>query len=106
MESLLPDSVLNTEKAPFRAPDVWFVNAPDIKDVLSVDSVAKAGMVKPDAVRDLFKKDRMTRPVRERLYSLYVLHKWYDAFYQQQFPVLGALAQQDTGSETLLSAIA
>lgn len=87
MKSILPQTVLNAKKAPFRAPDTWFVNAPDIRQLLSAESVAEAGMVRPNAVKKLFARNQKTRAVRERLYSLYVLHKWYYAFYKQQFSI-------------------
>lgn len=92
MKSMLPGSVLNATKAPFRAPDTWFVNAPDIHELLSTESVSEAGMVKPDAVKKLLGSDLTIRANRERIYSLYVLHKWYYAFYKQPFTVLESSA--------------
>jgi asparagine synthase (glutamine-hydrolysing) len=82
MRDMLPRSVLDVAKAPFRAPDTWFVQADDIEDILGADAIAEAGMVQPDEVRKLREKDSSERGTRERLYALYVLHKWYHAFYK------------------------
>jgi len=87
MKSILPESVLDASKAPFRAPDTWFINAPDFDKVLGTESILEAGMVQPDVVSHLIQCNSSKRSVRERLYSLYVLHKWYHAFYKQDFPV-------------------
>lgn len=77
MAELLPDSVIRRRKAPFRAPDRWFAAGPAADRLLAPEAVAEAGLVDPDAVSALRRLDITHRGVRERLYSLVVLHAWH-----------------------------
>jgi asparagine synthase (glutamine-hydrolysing) len=84
LKELLPESVIKSAKAPFRAPARWFV-APDVLErELSDESVEVAGLVEVDAVREL--RERSTRKGyrgQEELYSLYVLHTWHRRFVRE-----------------------
>ncbi len=85
VRDMLPDSVLDTAKAPFRAPARWFVSPEVLNHELSDDAVADAGMVDVDVVRQL--RDRVDiddRRGQEELYSLYVLHAWHRSFVRQE----------------------
>lgn len=79
MAPLLPASVLRRRKAPFRAPDAWFAEGPLADRLLAPAAVAQAGLVDPDAVAALRRRGMGERSVRERLYSLVVLHAWHAA---------------------------
>lgn len=73
----LPATVLQAPKAPFRAPDAWFVD-----DAVDPRAAADAGLVAPDAVKRLRARTRSGDPgARERLYSLTVLHRWHEQVY-------------------------
>jgi asparagine synthase (glutamine-hydrolysing) len=77
MEGLLPPSVIRRRKAPFRAPDHGFAAGPAADRYLDRLSVVAAGLVDPDEVQALRKRGVEDRGVRERLYSLVVLHAWH-----------------------------
>ncbi len=80
MRPFLIDEVLRAKKAPFRAPARWFVTAEHLARELNDDAVRSAGMVQPQAVRELLQGPKTGRRRQEELYSLYVLHAWYRSF--------------------------
>lgn len=73
----VPDRVVHARKAPFRAPDRWFVDG----DVLSPDRVRDAGLVREEAVAPLRAAAATDAGARERLYNLTVLHLWHRDWY-------------------------
>lgn len=79
MAGLLPESVIRRRKAPFRAPDHWFAAGPSADRLLSPEAVARAGLVDPTEVALLRQRGVVERAARERLYSLVVLHAWYNS---------------------------
>ncbi|MFT5682838.1 MAG: asparagine synthase (glutamine-hydrolyzing) [Myxococcota bacterium] len=83
VRDMLPDSVINSVKAPFRAPARWFVSPEELNRELSDDSVAAAGLVDVDAVRALRDGDGRGHRHQEELYSLHVLHAWHRCFVQE-----------------------
>lgn len=84
MSGLLPPSVIRRRKAPFRAPDAWFADGADAGAMLGREAVAAAGLVDVEAVQRLRARGIGERAVRERLYSLYVLHAWHRAVAEPQ----------------------
>lgn len=71
----LPGPIIAAKKAPFRAPDTWFV-AGDAG--LDPREAAYAGLVDPAVVKRLRARTRSgDRAARERLYNLTVLHLWH-----------------------------
>lgn len=71
----LPAAIVAAKKAPFRAPDAWFVEGPA---GLDPREAAYAGLVDPGAVKRLRARTRSgDRAARERLYNLTVLHLWH-----------------------------
>lgn len=71
----LPDAVISGEKAPFRAPDAWFV---DGRMALDPREAEYAGLVDAGVVKRLRIRTRAgDRGARERLYNLTVLHLWH-----------------------------
>ncbi len=87
MRALLPASVLDTAKAPFRAPARWFVTPEHMSRELDAKSVEAAGLLAPAAVGALVDDER-EHPGRrqEELYNLYVLHTWHRNFVREPPP--------------------
>ena len=84
VQDLLPGSVLDTAKAPFRAPARWFVDPNVLAREISDEAVEEAGLVDVDQVRALRQRaDRGARRGQEELYSLYVLHAWHRSFVRE-----------------------
>ncbi len=83
MRPLLVDDVIRAKKAPFRAPARWFVTPEHLTAELNDDSVRAAGMVRPQAVRNLLDRSHTGRRAQEELYNLYILHAWYRSFVTQ-----------------------
>lgn len=84
MSPLLPDSVIDAVKLPFKAPSQWFVQPSLLARELADEAVREAGMVNPDVVRQLIATDGPpSSQTREQLYSLYVLHTWYRSFVRE-----------------------
>lgn len=70
----LPAPVVSAKKAPFRAPDTWFVEDTG----LDPRAAAEAGLVDPTVVKRLRARVRSgDAAARERLYNLTVLHLWH-----------------------------
>lgn len=74
----VPTRVVQAKKAPFRAPDRWFVD----DDALSPDLVEEAGLVREQAVAEIRAAAATDKGARERLYNLTVLHLWYRDWYR------------------------
>lgn len=71
----LPPAIIAAKKAPFRAPDTWFVEGGKALDPREAEH---AGLVDPAAVKRLRARTRSgDRAARERLYNLTVLHLWH-----------------------------
>lgn len=71
----LPGAIAAAKKAPFRAPDTWFVEG---KAGLDPREAEHAGLVDPTVVKRLRARARTgDRSARERLYNLTVLHLWH-----------------------------
>ncbi len=84
MRPYLPDTVLDAAKLPFKAPSKWFVRPSLLARKLSDDAVLDAGMVDPDVVRRMISMDGpASAQLQEQLYSLYVLHTWYQSFVRE-----------------------
>jgi len=81
---LVTDAVLDTPKAPFRAPARWFVTPNHVARELCDESIEAAGLVQPERVRELL-ADGGEDPRRreEQLYNLYVLHAWHRSFVRE-----------------------
>ncbi|HRI67227.1 MAG TPA: asparagine synthase (glutamine-hydrolyzing), partial [Polyangium sp.] len=82
MRNDLPSVVIEARKTPFHAPAQWFtdMNASDV--LLEPESIAAAGMVKPEFVQVLRDKAKHGDPVsQEKVYSLIILHAWHRSFY-------------------------
>ena len=98
MSDLLPASVIHRRKAPCRAPDSWFAAGPAADRLLDPAAVADAGLVGPAVVASLRQRGIDDRGVRERLYSLVVLHAWHRSALQAlsgpPVPALAAAAVQ------------
>lgn len=76
MQRHLPPRVTQARKAPFRAPDTWFVSA------LTEARVREAGLVRPEAFKALAQSARHDAVAREGLYNLAVLHLWHERWYR------------------------
>lgn len=83
MGSMLPPSVLQAKKAPFRAPARWFVEPSTLDLELGDEAVDEAGLVSVDRVRQLRAGQGDARRRQEELYSLYVLHAWFRSFVRE-----------------------
>ena len=89
MSPLLPDSVIDAVKLPFKAPSEWFVQPSLLERELGDDAVCEAGLVDPEVVRRLTATNKAapagpsSARIREQLYSLYVLHAWYRSFVRE-----------------------
>ena len=84
MRPLLPDAVVEAAKVPFKAPSQWFVQPELLERELSDEAVREAGLVDPDAVRQLTAMEGPTSPrTQEQLYSLLVLHVWHRSFIRE-----------------------
>lgn len=71
----LPRAITAAEKAPFRAPDTWFVDGGAGLDPREAE---EAGLVDAAVVGRLRARTRSgDRSARERLYNLTVLHLWH-----------------------------
>ena len=84
VRDMLPHSVLDTAKAPFRAPARWFVSPDELQRELSDEALDMAGLVDVEEARRL--RDAATagsRRGQEELYSLHVLHAWHRAFVRE-----------------------
>ena len=92
LRDMLPDSVLGSAKAPFRAPARWFVAPEQLQRELSDESLDMAGLVDAEEGRRL-RDDTQPgdRRGQEELYSLHVLHAWHRAFVREP-PADGASA--------------
>lgn len=91
VRDLLPASVLDTAKAPFRAPARWFVQPEVLAHELSDAAVDAAGLVDVDRVRALRGRvDGDPRRGQEELYSLYVLHAWHRGFVREAATAVAA----------------
>ena len=75
MKEHLPQRVTHAKKAPFRAPDTWFVAG------LTAARVRQAGLVRPEAFEALTLAARYVASAREGLYNLAVLHLWHERWY-------------------------
>ena len=76
----VPRSLIERPKKGFSVPLArWFKGElrDSVRDVLSPEEVLRAGLVDPDAVRDVLGRDlRGARRRPEAIWSLYVLHLW------------------------------
>jgi len=92
---MLPASVLQAKKAPFRAPARWFVDPSMLDQELGDEAVDEAGMVSVDRVRELRRGQGAPDPHRrqEELYSLFVLHAWHRSFVREPQVSLAAAAR-------------
>lgn len=75
MQGHLPPRVTRARKAPFRAPDTWFVSA------LTDARVRAAGLVRAEAFAQLSQAAEHDAAAREGLYNLTVLHLWHERWY-------------------------
>lgn len=78
MKGHLPSRVTRAKKAPFRAPDTWFVSA------LTEARVREAGLVRPEAFAAIAHCAATDHAAREGLYNLAVLHLWHERWYLGQ----------------------
>lgn len=83
MRPMLPAEVLDTRKAPFRAPASWFVRPEHLARELSHARVEAAGLVQPEVVQRLRDQASDNPRTQEELYNLYVLHAWHHNFVHQ-----------------------
>lgn len=82
MWDYLPSVVLQARKAPFHVPATWVTSVGESEALLEPDAIAAAGMVNPDAVRDLREQARLgSEQAQERVFSLLVLHAWHRSFF-------------------------
>ncbi len=77
MKRHLPARVTHAKKAPFRAPDAWFVSA------LTEERVRDAGLIRPAAFVTLSQAASHDAVAREGLYNLTVLHLWHERWYRE-----------------------
>jgi asparagine synthase (glutamine-hydrolysing) len=77
---LLPDSILRRPKKGFGMPVAAWLNGalrPLVNDVLGADSLAAAGLFRPDTVQRMIREhERRERDHRKQLWTLLVLELW------------------------------
>jgi asparagine synthase (glutamine-hydrolysing) len=84
MRNYLPSVVLQARKAPFHVPATWVTSVQESEALLEPHALAAAGMVNPDAVRDLREQARLGNvQAQERVFSLLVLHAWHRSFFRR-----------------------